>query len=163
MKTLVTYISQTGNTKKVAEAIYDAIPGEKDLKELKDVNSLDDYGFTFIGFPVNNAGPVMPAKKFVKKMAEGKKIALFSTHASPPGHETLEKTTKNCKKIAANSELVGFYECQGELSEEVANMLLKMPNPEIQEFGKLRPDTIGHPDDTDLENARNFAKEMIGK
>lgn len=32
MKSLVIYFSQTGNTKKVAEAIYEALPQPKELK-----------------------------------------------------------------------------------------------------------------------------------
>ena len=34
MKILVAYISVTGNTKKVAETIYEAITDDKDLKKL---------------------------------------------------------------------------------------------------------------------------------
>jgi flavodoxin len=37
VKVLIAYMSQTGNTKKVAEAIYDAIPQPKDIKRVKDV------------------------------------------------------------------------------------------------------------------------------
>ena len=32
MKLLVTYLSQTGNTKKVAEAIYGELSGDKELQ-----------------------------------------------------------------------------------------------------------------------------------
>jgi len=35
MKTLVTYMTQTGNTKRIAEAIYGEITGEKDIKDIK--------------------------------------------------------------------------------------------------------------------------------
>ena len=45
MKTLVTYMSQTGNTKKIAEAIYETISGEKEIKQLKEIDSLEDYDF----------------------------------------------------------------------------------------------------------------------
>ena len=41
MRTLVTYLSRTGNTRKVAEAIFEAITGDKDLTELAQVDSLD--------------------------------------------------------------------------------------------------------------------------
>jgi flavodoxin len=33
MKALVAYMSQTGNTRKVAQAIFDEIPGEKEMKK----------------------------------------------------------------------------------------------------------------------------------
>ncbi len=40
MKTLVTYMSQTGNTKKIAEAIYGELEGEKDIKPIAEVKVL---------------------------------------------------------------------------------------------------------------------------
>ena len=43
MKTLVAYLSQTGNTKKVAEAIYSQIPEEKEMKELGELTDLEGY------------------------------------------------------------------------------------------------------------------------
>ena len=43
MKVLVAYMSQTGNTKKVAEAIYGAIPQPKEIKRVEDVTSLEGY------------------------------------------------------------------------------------------------------------------------
>jgi flavodoxin len=43
MKVLVTYFSQTGNTEKLARAIYDAIPFEKELLRIKDVKSSQGY------------------------------------------------------------------------------------------------------------------------
>jgi len=168
MKTLVTYVSQTGNTKKVADAIYEAIEGEKEIKPVNEVESLEDYGFTFIGTPVINDNPIANVKRFLKRKAAGKKIALFVTHAALPGLEGIsnayfEEILNNCKESAAKSELIGFYNCQGELSEETANMLLKMPDPQLQGFGKLRPETIGHPNEKELENARKFAKETLEK
>jgi len=170
MKTLVTYFSQTGNTKKIAKAIYDTISGEKEIKTLKEVESLDDYDCTFIGFPVQNDKPHPNGTKFMKKKAVGKKIALFVTHATAQGlpkeyipEGLVEKTLTNCKNSAARSELVGFYECQGELSENVANWLLGMDDPILQGFGKIRSLTIGHPDETEVANARKFTTEIMEK
>jgi len=55
-KTLVTYVSQTGNTKSIAEAIYTAIEGEKSIKSAEDVldEDLKEYSLIFIGFPVHS-------------------------------------------------------------------------------------------------------------
>lgn len=37
MKVLVAYMSQTGNTKEVAEAIFDEIKCEKEIKRLNEI------------------------------------------------------------------------------------------------------------------------------
>ena len=57
MKILVAYLSKTGNTKKVAEAIFDEITDEKELKKIEDVDSLDGYDYSFLGFPIQRMGP----------------------------------------------------------------------------------------------------------
>jgi flavodoxin len=52
LKVLVTYRSITGNTKKIAEAIFNEIEVEKEFKHFREVESLDDYDFVFVGYPV---------------------------------------------------------------------------------------------------------------
>ena len=52
-----TYMSQTGNTKKIAEAIYDAIPQPKEIKRVEEVTSLEGYDLSFLGFPTLRFGP----------------------------------------------------------------------------------------------------------
>ena len=54
MKTLVAYFSQTGNTKKVAESMFDVIQGEKEIKELSEVENVDGYDLLFVGFPIDH-------------------------------------------------------------------------------------------------------------
>lgn len=115
MKVLVAYMSQTGNTKKIAEAIFEEIQAEKDIKELKDVASLEGYGFIFVGFPIHYGGPAKRAKDFLEKRVQGKKIALFVTHATREDSKGLQKWLAKCKKAATGADLVGFFNCQGNI------------------------------------------------
>lgn len=169
MKVLVTYLSQTGNTKKVAEAIFDEIKCEKELATIAATTSLDDYDLVFAGFPVWQFGPAEPAKKFLEEHAAGKKLALFVTHAMDP--ETTDSATRGilegildkCRSAAAAGELEGFFNCRGELSENVASFLLKSNEPAMRRFGEMRDLTVGYPDNDALNSARIFAKEMMQK
>ncbi len=163
MKTLVTYFSQTGKTKKVAEAIYESVEGEKELKELSEVESLDGYDLSFIGFPIIAFGPAKEGKEFLEQKAAGKKVALFITHAAPEDQEGIEAWLDRCREAAASAELVGFFDCQGELSEAIANALLKSDNPMMKSFGERRSETLGQPDETRLQRARDFAREVMAK
>ena len=43
MKSLVCYSSKTGNTKKVAEAVYEALPEPKHLRTVDEVENVEDY------------------------------------------------------------------------------------------------------------------------
>ena len=67
MKTLVAYLSQTGNTRKVAEAIFDEVQGEKAIANLNELDGLDGYDFYFVGFPIQAYGPAHAARVFLGK------------------------------------------------------------------------------------------------
>jgi flavodoxin len=163
MKTLVAYMSQTGNTKKVAEAIYGAITEEKEIKELGDVDSLNEYDFAFVGFPIHAFGPAEPAKKFLETHAAGKKIALFITHAAPEESEEVKGWLKTCEEAASRSDVLNMFDCQGELAPSIMDMLLQSDDPNIRAFGELGPMTKGQPDEARLERARAFARETMEK
>lgn len=51
MRTLVAYLSSSGNTSRVAEAIHAALPGSS-MMAIADVGPLDGYDLIFAGFPV---------------------------------------------------------------------------------------------------------------
>jgi flavodoxin len=161
MKVLVAYFSQTGQTKKVADAIYETISGDRELAELGTVDSLEGYDLSFIGFPIIAFGPAPQGKAFLEERAPGKKVALFITHAAPNGEKGLEDWLDKCRDAAAGCELVGLFDCRGELSQQIADVLVKSDNPMMQEFGRRRPDTVGYPDESCLEQARQFARDML--
>ena len=163
MKVLVTYMSQTGNTKKVAEAIYGEITEVKEIRELNDVENLNDYDFAFIGFPIHAFGPAEPAKKFLEAHSAGKRIALFITHAAPEESEEVKGWLKTSQEASSKAELVNMFDCQGELAPAIMDMLLKSDDPKMRGFGELGPLTKGQPDETRLERARIFARETVEK
>ena len=163
MSVLVAYFSQTGNTKKVAEAIYGEIAGTREIKELAAVENLEAHDLSFIGFPIMAFGPAKPAKEFLAAHAAGKKVALFITHASPEDAEPLEEWLAACREAASDADLVGVFNCQGELAESIAALLANSDDPQIRAFSEGRSETVGQPDETRLEKARAFAREIIEK
>jgi hypothetical protein len=166
MKVLVTYLSQTGNTRKIAEAIFHEIREEKEIKCLDEVESLEGYDLSFIGFPIFQFGPPGNARLFLEKHSPSRNIALFVTHASWKSPELkiiLESWLEKCRVPAAKANLIGFYDCQGELSAEAAESFINSGIAQISMFGTLRPMTLGHPDPAEIENARTFAREVMNR
>lgn len=169
VKTLVAFYSQTGNTEKIAKAIFKSIKGDKDLMRISDVSNLDGYDLVFIGFPIINFEPVRQAKEFMSKYLKGKTIALFMTMsltAAPVSEQTKELynlTIANCKECTKESDLLGIFDCPGELSESTANALLKSSDPMMQMFGTMRGFTIGFPNEKDIADAEKFGKEIFEK
>lgn len=169
MKALVTYMTQTGNTKKIAETIFSAIDCMKEIIPMHEVTATEDYDIIFAGFPVINFGPAEQGKKFVERHCHGKKTALFITHALPsePADKKekilIDNITEKCKSMIADSELAGFYHCQGELSAGIAEFLLKSNNEDMRKFGSMRSETAGHPDDREIDAAAVFAKRVMSE
>ena len=54
MKVLVTYYSDTGNTEKVAQAIYEGIQkAEKEILPIQETGNVEEYDLILCGFPVH--------------------------------------------------------------------------------------------------------------
>ncbi len=161
MKTLTTYFSETGNTKKLAEEIYNTLDGDKELCEISQVNSVEGYDTIFVGFPINGFEPVEDARNFLTKLPKNQNTVLFATHAVTTDSAIGTKQVKNFEKYTENLNVLGQYTCMGELSEAMAEILLKSDNPEFQYFGKLRPETIGHPNQEEIDALKKYVKETI--
>lgn len=163
MKALIAYMTQSGNTKKVAQCIYEGVQGEKELKEMSELGSLDDYDLIFFGFPMQAFGPAEKARKFMESNLSGRKVALFVTHASPEESPELEEWLGKCREAAAGADVVGMFNCQGELAADIMAFLQSSDDPKLKSFGELGPATKGQPDESRLEKARAFAREMTSR
>lgn len=161
MKILVAYMSVTGNTKKVAESIYDAIIEEKDIKNLKDINRLDGYDLIFIGFPIHDFGPPKQVQSFMEEKAAGKTLAMFVTHAAPESLEDVQLWLATCRQAADQSNVLGIFNCQGEISDEILDVIKKSKQPKLQSFVKFAHLTKGLPNEKSLIKARAFVRKIV--
>ncbi|MFO8010682.1 MAG: flavodoxin family protein [Dehalococcoidia bacterium] len=163
MNVLVTYFSQTGNTRKVAEAIFETIEGEKDIREFSNVDSLDDYGLTFVGFPMQAFGPAQQAKEFLANFCQGKEIALFLTHGVTEDFEELPRWLENCRQAADGAEVVGMFDCQGEVAEFLLDAARESDDPLMQKLAGAGEEGKGQPDAKSLDEARAFAVDIMAR
>ena len=155
-KTLVTYFSRTGNTKLVAEAIFGALPGDKTLKPLAEAGELVPYQLVFVGFPVQTHSIPYPVEVFLKSIPEGKKIALFCTHGSVTGSRLAREAMEYASVLVAKAQLVGTFSCRGKVSIKALEVL--MQSPEHEAWADMAASAATHPDESDLEDARAFAR-----
>jgi flavodoxin len=159
MAVLVTYTTQTGNTKKVAEAIFDGICGEKEIKPLGEVTDLDGYDLVFVGFPIVRFGAGEDVKQFLAQYTLGKRVALFVTHASPEEAPGVEQWLAPAKESARDADLVGLFHCQGALAPSVKAFMLEAPDPQLRSWAEM-DNSEGQPDAARLALARAFGREM---
>ena len=86
MKALMIYCSQTGNTEKLARAIYEGIEqAEKDILPIKEDGDIEGYDIIFCGFPVQAHSVPEEMASFIKNIPDGKKLTIFATHGSLRG------------------------------------------------------------------------------
>jgi flavodoxin len=162
MKVLVAYHTITGNTKKIAEAIFSEIECEKEIKKLNLDEDLEEgYDFYFLGFPMMNFGPDEPSKKFLQEKTKGKKIALFITHGAPEYAPTVRPWLMNFQN-AVPEGIIGMFDCQGKCSQAMLDLLRSTGNPE---FIKWADNYVPSekPDDLSVAKAKQFAREIMEK
>jgi flavodoxin len=100
MKACILYFSQTGNTRKFAEAISDSlkIPAVFDMTATEPL-VVDDFDVIFLGTPVHGFNPAVEALAFVKSLPDGngKRTILFCTYRLWKGR-TFGKLKKELEK-----------------------------------------------------------------
>jgi flavodoxin len=162
MKVLVAYMSQTGNTRKVAEAIFGEIAGDKEIKRIQDVQSLDGYDISFLGFP-------MHGDKLEPKVAAqlsglcipGKKVAIFATHAGQEENNAhAQQWLAQLEQAASAATIVGTFNCQGQLAATIKFIMSIHPNAEYRRWAKM-DSSHGQPDESRLEKARAFSRQVM--
>jgi flavodoxin len=158
-KILVAYISWSGNTKKVADAIFETLDGDATIKSLDEVQSLEEFELIFVGFPVHSHSVPFKAEDFIKKIPAGKKIALFSTHGSLTGSRLSREALEHASILAPNSKILGTFTCRGKVSIQAMEVLSK--SPEHKAWVEMSASAQTHPDENDLEDARAFAKWIM--
>lgn len=163
MKVLVTYMSNTGNTKKVAEAMFEEIKDEKEIIPIDKIDSIDGYDITFLGFPIKQMGPDKKTRKFLNKHCiEGRDVVLFITHAAPEDAPDLQPMLERFRKEASGANIIDMFDCQGELSKTVKRVMSIMPNADFRKWAKA-DNSFGQPDETRIERARVFARDVMEK
>ncbi len=158
-KILVTYLSQTGNTKKIAETIYENLEGNKTIMPVDEVKEIEDYSLIFIGFPVHSHSVPFKIERLLKKIPQGKKIALFSTHGSLPGGHLAREALEHAAVISSKAKILGTFSCRGKVSLATLEVLSK--SPEHRAWAEMAASARTHPDEGDLEDARSFAKWVM--
>ncbi|HBE9443636.1 flavodoxin [Clostridioides difficile] len=172
MKSLILYSSLTGNTKKIACSIYEAIQGKKEIKNISELvdDSIDyeNYDIVFLGYWVDK-GICDKNSKQVLENIHNKKIALFGTMgASTKGSYGASIIEKIESIIPKDNEILGSFICQGKIAEglkvKYKEMLKLSPdNEHIRQQLNNHEESQSHPDEQEIYEANVFAKNMVIK
>lgn len=161
MKILVTYLSQTGNTEKVARAIYESIEFAGDILPLQEAKSVEGYDLVFVGFPVHANSVPPKVQPFIKGLPRDQFVAFFHTHGALRGSELARTGLENAVSLAAHSNVLGTFACQGQVKPALIEALLS--KPEHMKWCEEAQAAEGHPDKADIADAREFAAEILAR
>ncbi|UNC93074.1 flavodoxin family protein [Candidatus Contubernalis alkaliaceticus] len=165
MKSMIVYSSKTGNTKKVAEAIFDVMPMGTDIFAVEDAPLPDGYDFIVLGFWVKRENADQKAQGYMGTI-KGKKVALFATLGAEPDSSHAQKSMLNAKKLLdSDNKIMGEFICRGKIDPKVTESLMKLaadnPHAMTQERLAHHKASSNHPNMEDLQNARKAFKEIL--
>lgn len=164
MKTLITYSSQTGNTKKVADAVSKAFTGA----ELKDISEVDhlDYDLIVVGTWIDKSTADTKALKFIETIKD-KKTAFFYTLGAYPDSDHAKDCTANIKNLfeTNNNEVIGHFHCQGAINPKLIAWMSQLPteHPHSPNPDRIKrwEDAKSHPNEKDLADAKEAFKNIL--
>lgn len=157
----IIFNSKTGNTRKLADAIHEALPQENcDLFGVAkgDIPASETL---YIGFWTDKGSADKATAELLAKL-KNRKIFLFGTAGFGGSKEYFTSILDNVKKLIDESNtVVGEYMCQGRMPDSVRERYIKMkeqpdhmPNLDmlIENFDKA----LSHPDAADLDRLQKM-------
>jgi len=164
MKIAVIFSSITGNTKKVAEAIYSILPEEKFIFQNPNIECLEKFDVILIGYWCYRCF-MDPLSLALLKKITGKKVGAFGTAGVYPNSQAGIKCSERVKEaISSKNIFIGEFLCQGKIPEERTKkrMMLPKDNPHYLDVEGLKRhiESRNHPNEVDLENAKKFFLEV---
>jgi flavodoxin len=153
----IIYSSKTGNTKKLAETIYNTL-SKNECDYYGDVNRINEElsGVMYIGFWTEKGNADSSTIEFLKKL-KNKKIFLFGTAGYGESEKYFEIIINNVKKnIDSSNTIIGTFMCQGKMPLSIRERYEKMREQNnvslniddlIANFDKA----LSHPNENDLK------------
>ena len=160
MKTLIVYSSQTGNTKKMAEALNDAISGENTLCPVGEAPDPSGFDLLAVGFWLMGGKPDPKSADYLAKVGDAN-LFLFATHGADANSDHAANAMKHAASLAASATIAGTFSCQGEVNPTFLEKAQKKdpPPPWIGDA----PAAEGHPDGHDTQRLNDALNAALSK
>jgi len=148
MKSLITYSSKTGNTLKLANAIYDKIEGEKKIAPMEEAPLAADFDLVAVGFWLQAGKPDPKAVEYLSKCTKDSRLFLFASHGAASDSEHVKKAVDHAVSLTNGAEIAGIFTCQGEVNPKVLEKIKQKTTPPVW-LGDA-DQAVGHPNEDDL-------------
>ena len=157
------YASRTGCTGRLAQAIYDGIPGnDKSIHDLKDGIPAITGDIVLLGYWGIAGGPDTETKKFIASI-KGKAVGVFCTLGYYPDSDHGRQTLKTgFDLLKDNNEIIGGFVGNGAVASYLKKSQGKEEHAVPTEQKELRWDMIkDHPTEAECALAAERFRERI--
>ena len=180
MKVLIAYYSETGNTEKIARAIYDEASKDHDahLKKIREITAdkFNDYDLVFLGSACHSSDLAAPVKRILDGISKSPnfKLAGFFTHSTVLPDDSFDrarelyerwagKCSKSFEKVSKEKpiEFKGYYHCMGAPSPEIERFIHRKILTSADEWEEYIKEARKHPTTEDIKRAKEFAREVL--
>ncbi len=148
MKSLIVYSSQTENTKKLADVVYENLDGQKDIFPVEEAPLAKEYDLIAVGFWLMAGKPDPKSAQFLETLGKDDKVFLFATHGAKKGSDHAQNAVNNAISLTDNANIAGSFTCQGEVNPKVLEKVKQKPEPPVW-IGDA-DGAVGHPNQEDF-------------
>lgn len=167
MKILIAYSSVTGNTEKIAKALYECCENA-DLLKIKDVKSFDKYDLIIIGGWIAKGDFNQEVKDRLVEI-KNKNVGFFFTLGAYPTGVHAYKCLDTIKNsfLKNNNKILGHFHCMGRVSQGLRDKMLKYPegHSHFPDKDRLKRWEISdtHPNEEDIFGAKHAMASILKK
>ncbi|MGO5051261.1 flavodoxin family protein BilS [Lachnospiraceae bacterium LCP25S3_G4] len=169
MKYAVVFLSKTGNTEKLAKAIYEAIPDDsKDIQRLSNQTDREIAETIFVGFWTDRGTCSMEVVDYLSEIHD-KNIILFGTCGMGADKEYYQHIEKQVSVwVSDDNNYLGTFMCQGKMPINIRKKyegILEQGGRDDLALRMLRnfDEALLHPNQADYEDADRFVNRMLNK
>ncbi len=163
----VVYSSLTGNTKRVAEAIFSSIEGDKEIIKINEVDSERlENSDKIISCYWCSRGTADPKTLEMIGSLKDKKIIAVGTLGAYEDSEHAMKMKQRVKiAVEENNIFLGEFVCRGKIAEERTERRMKLPKTDKHYLGEegyqRHLSSRKHPTEDDLKNATETVHNIL--
>jgi len=166
MSTRIIYTSRTGNTKMLAQRIFETVEDDdKNIYPVEEWQHDTDADTYFVGF-WNNRGTCSLEICDLLDELDGRRVALFGTCGMPDSHDYYQ-TVEDAVKVwlPDHVDYLGCFLCQGKMPMSTRRKFEEMRNEdnakEIDACIRNFDAALLHPDEEDLGRAAEFTRNVM--
>lgn len=168
MKGIIIYSSNTGNTKLLAEKIYEGVKESADwtLSNITEKVDTKDFDVVLLGGWAENGSLNKATLEFFNNIEkENKKIGLFMTMGSRTSTEHGKVCENNLNKLLEGTNSLGIKLMQGKISQALMDKIATLPDTvlpkHIKDAMQDGVDSYKEPSNEDYKEIADFFLNQI--